>query len=49
MIIQEFGKEALPVLICLNGMLGSGKTEKSDTSVEQSHEHAHNFLRHHVD
>jgi hypothetical protein len=28
----------------LNGLLGSGQTEKGETDEEQSQEHAHNFL-----
>jgi hypothetical protein len=29
---------------CLNGMLGSGKTEEGETGEEQCPEHAHYFL-----
>jgi hypothetical protein len=43
MIRQVFGEERMSVYGSLNGMLGSGQTEKCETDEEQSQEHAYYF------
>jgi hypothetical protein len=43
---KHSGNRAWAVQECLNGMLGSGQTEKGETDEEQIREHAHNFLWH---
>jgi hypothetical protein len=45
MIRQAFGEESMKrVQRGMNDVLDSGQTEKSEAYVEQSQEHAHQFL-----